>query len=137
MGNLAERYADPKRSGLYRVSSPVVPALAAREAGADLRECDATEVESELDRLSRLAGKPQGRPCILLVHGISDWIEMSASDGTLLTRRLQSALQRLRPRVDPCFVVLIDPFKTLPLPSLWREPSPPAAARSDRSDATT
>ena len=124
MGNLAERYKDPERSGVYRVSSPDVPVLAAREACAELRECDAADLESELTRAVRqLAGQSQRRPCILLVR---DAVGQSATDfqqGSKLMRHLQTAVEGLGSAVHPCFVVLVDPLKILDLPNLWREPA--------------
>lgn len=126
MGNLAERYGDPKRSGVYRVSSPRVPILAAEEAGADLHECEVTDVEAELGRAFRLAtGGSRSRPCILLVHDVthSYKADQPRAMSHQLVRRLQESFRELPADADPCFVVLVDPLKTLDLPGLWREPA--------------
>jgi hypothetical protein len=124
VGCLAERYGDPKRSGIYRVSSRRVPILAAREAGADLQECDVTKVEAALGRTFRQpTGQPLGRPCVLLVHDATHFCKGDPPQAMQLVRRLQAAFRELSAGADPCFVVLEDPFNTLDLPSLWREPA--------------
>lgn len=131
MGNLAERYGDPKRSGIYRVNSRRVPILAAGEAGADLHECDVADVEAELGRAFRQpTGQSRGRPCILLVHDVTHFFKGDQARATQLVRRLQAAFRGLDASADPCFVVLVDPLKTLDLPGLWREPATTAGLRT-------
>jgi hypothetical protein len=133
VGCLAERYGDAKRSGIYRVSSRLVPILAAGEAGADLHECDVTEVEAALGRTFRQrTGEPRGRPCILLVHDVTHFCKGDPPKATQLVRRLQAAFRELSAGADPCFVVLLDPLNALDVPSLWREP-----AKSPRLWATS
>lgn len=92
VGNLAERYGDAKRSGVYRVNSPRVPILAAREAGADLRECDVADVEAEFGRAFRqLSGQSRGRPSILLVRDVTHFYHGDQAKATQLARRLQAS----------------------------------------------
>lgn len=115
MGNLAERYQDRARSGLYRVSSARVPLDAAREAQADLNEIQAAELGISLGRADR-EGKNLGPfSRIWIVHG--------AQQGHLdLARNLLDEMQaQLRPG-DPCFVILVDPLRQFDLPTLWKEP---------------
>jgi hypothetical protein len=124
MGNLAERYRDPKRSGVYRVSSAEVPVLAAREACADLRECDAADLEPELGRaMLQLADRAQGRPCILLVRQAAGGRACIFQQQPDLMVRLLNRFRKISPQADPCFVVLVDPLKVLDLPNIWREPA--------------
>ena len=131
MGNLAERYGDPKRSGIYRVSSRRVPIQAAGEAGADLHECNVADLEAEF---ARAFGRPKdasrGRPCILLVHDVTHFCRGDQPRAAQLVRRLQTAFQGLDAGADPCFVVLVDPLQTLDLPGLWREPATTPAPRA-------
>ncbi len=123
MGNLAERYGDPKRSGVYRVSSPHIPVLAAAEAGADLRECDVADAEAELSRAYEQPNGRRGRPSILIVRGVTHLCRGDQPSAAHLVRRLQAAFGSLGAHEHPRFVVIVDPMKTLELPGLWREPA--------------
>lgn len=121
MGNLAERYGDPKRSGVYRVSSRRVPVLAAVEAGADLYECNVADVDAALGGAFRQPTvQSRGRPRVLLVHHVDHFFKGDRSRAAELVRQLQAAFQALDAG-DPCFVVVVDPLKTLDLPRLWKE----------------
>lgn len=123
MGNLAERYGDAKRSGVYRVSSARVPLLAAREAGADLHECGAADAEAELSRAFGTRSGTNPAPYVLLVRDITSTSHAGQLDAKQLIRTLQGALRREEADAVPRFVVLVDPLKTLDLPGLWREPA--------------
>lgn len=124
MGNLAERYGDPMRSGIYRVSSSRIPVIAAAEAGADLHECDMADVETALGRaFRRPTTRCHGRPSILLVHGVPHSCDGDQGEVAQLLPRLQAAFGKLGAHEHPRFVVLVDPSKTLQLPALWKEPA--------------
>ena len=112
------------RSGIYRVSSPRIPVLAAGEAGADLHECDVADVETALGRAFRQpAGQCRSRPSILLVRGIAQFCDGDQGKAAQLVQRLHAAFGTLGAHEHPRFVVLVDPAKTLQLPALWKEPA--------------
>jgi hypothetical protein len=58
-----------------------------------------------------------------LVHDATHFCKGDPPQAMQLVRRLQAAFRELSAGADPCFVVLVDPFNTLDLPSLWREPA--------------
>lgn len=118
MGNLAERYQDRARSGVYRVSSARVPLQAAKEAQADLNEIQAVDLGAALGRADP-EGNDRG-PCSRI------WIVHGAQQGHLdLARSLLDEMQVQVGPGDPCFVILVDPLRLMDLPTLWREPPVP------------
>jgi hypothetical protein len=92
MGHLAERYCDPSRSGVYRVTDAAIPRAAAREAGPG--------------------------PEILILEGLD---RLAAPEVKALVALLDSMAQARRARGTPFFAVLVDPKKALDLPNLYKE----------------
>ena len=127
MGNLAERLKDSKRSGVYRVSSPDIPILAATEAGADVHETDLSAAVAELRRAFRQRGcMSHGATSILLVRDITVYCDGRPPKAEQLVHGIQSAFGKLA-LANPRFVVIVDPLKAVDLPCLWNESAGAAA----------
>jgi len=94
MGHLAERYRDPSRSGVYRVTDAAVPRAAALEAGPG--------------------------PQVLIVEGLDT---LAAEDLQAIVATLERVAAALRERGTPFFAVLVDPRRLLGLPALYKERS--------------
>jgi hypothetical protein len=94
MGHLAERYRDPSRSGVYRVTDAAVPRAAALEAGPG--------------------------PQVLIVEGLD---ALAAEDFQAIVATLERVAVALRERGTPFFAVLVDPRRVLGLPALYKERS--------------
>jgi hypothetical protein len=139
MSKLAQRLADPARSGVYRVSSAdtveevvrgtplsctrvalhggkaqVLDALASALAFPDWfgRNWDALE-----DCLADLSWKPAGGHLLLLAGAPA----LPRDDAGILTDILASSAEAWKARGKPFFAVLVDPARELKLPDLYRE----------------
>jgi hypothetical protein len=92
MGHLAERYRDPSRSGVYRVTDAAIPRAAAREAGPG--------------------------PQILVLEGLD---ALGAAELKAVVTLLEGVAQDRRAHGTPFFAVLVDPRGALDLPNLYKE----------------
>ena len=92
MGHLAERYRDASRSGVYRATDGAVPRAAALEAGPAAQ--------------------------VLILEGLDS---LATEDFQVIVAALQRVAAARRERGEPCFAVLLDPHRKLPLPTLYKE----------------
>ncbi len=92
MGQLAQRYRDAARSGVYRVTDAAVPRAAALEAG------------------------PQAQ--VVILEGLDT---LAAGDFQLIVAALAQVAAARRERGTPFFAVLVDPRRVLDLPTLYKE----------------
>lgn len=118
MGNLAERYGDAARSGVYAVRDARIPRIAAAEAGAFVVEAEALRLAQEWDGIERAAREETSRACVLLVHGAA---ALAAPEHQDVMRALDRATLARRGAGRPLFAVLVDPQDHLGLPPLYRE----------------
>jgi hypothetical protein len=110
MGQLAQRYRDASRSGVYRVTDAAIPRAAALEAGSMLFEIALAE---GADARALLEEKLATNVQVLIIEG----------DCRAFVALLDAAASTRRERGTPFFAVLVDPRRTLPLPTLYREAS--------------
>jgi hypothetical protein len=144
MGKLAQRFLDPEKSGVYRVSGAGVPRTAAREAGLALLEVSLDGV-ADKDALLRQFAASLGFPdwfggnwdaledCltdlswhaaagfVLLLPGADTLAALHADDYGVLIDVLASCAQYWRERGVPFFAVCDDPGGALVLPALFNE----------------
>lgn len=92
MGHLAERYRDPSRSGVYRVTDAAIPRAAAREAGPG--------------------------PEVLILEGLE---RLSAAELRALVALLDGMARARQASGKPFFAVLVDPTRAFDLPNLYKE----------------
>ncbi|MEP7261138.1 MAG: hypothetical protein ABI669_08065 [Usitatibacter sp.] len=118
MGNLAERYKDADRSGVYGVRDAGVPRAAAIEAGAFLIEVGASRLREEWWRVEQAIGAETARACVLLVAGAS---ALALPEHFGMLERLRAATAAGREASRPIFAVMVDPDGRLELPLLYRE----------------
>jgi len=95
MGQLAERYRDASRSGVYRVTDATVPRAAALEAGPAAQ--------------------------VLIIEGIDALAAGQPQDFQAVVAALDRVATARRERGAPFFAVLVDPARRLPLPTLYKE----------------
>jgi hypothetical protein len=145
MGKLAQRFLDPGKSGVYRVTDATVPRSAAREAGLALLEVPlegSVDKEALLQRFAAPLEFPDwfGRnwdaleDCltdlswyeadgyVLLLHGADALAERRSDDYGVLVDVLGACAQYWRERGVPFFAVCADPGHALVLPALYNEP---------------
>ena len=144
MGKLAQRFLDPAKSGVYRVSDAGVPRVAAREAGLALFEVP-LEGLADKDALLRQFGASLAFPdwfggnwdaledCltdlswraaagyVLLLHGTDALEAHRADDYGVLVDVLGACAAYWRERGVPFFAVCADPGGALVLPALYNE----------------
>lgn len=120
MGNLAERYGDSSRSGLYRVTCPEVPLRAALEADAIVLECLAEHLELRWMSLKYSIELGDKRARVLIIHDAGVLASPTLRQWNLLSKLLTIAKSARRSFI-PLFVVFVDPMSDLQLPSLWNE----------------
>lgn len=118
MGNLAQRYGDAARSGVYRVNDGSVPRIAAAEAGALLIEVAASRLGGEWDRIEQDLLSETARSCVLIVAEAGG---LAFAGGNAFLQRLGSVATARRNAGVPLFVVVVDPDGQLALPPLYRE----------------
>lgn len=119
MGNLAERYCDSSRSGLYRVTCPEVPLRAALEADAKVVECSAELLEVRwlamkysLEHVDRIR--------VLIVHNAGELASPNVRQWGVLSKLLTIA-KVAREQSSPFFAVFVDAHHQLLFPDLWKE----------------
>ena len=144
MGKLAQRFRDPAKSGVYRVTHANVPRDAAREAGVGLFEVSLAGV-ADKDALLRQIAAALAFPdwfggnwdaledcltdlswCkavgyVLLVQGVDALAVRYAGDYGVLIDVLGACAESWRERGVPFFVVCADPGGVLVLPPLYNE----------------
>ena len=118
MGNLAERYGDATRSGVYGVRDAVIPRAAAMEADAFLIEVSASRLRAEWWRVDQAIAAETARACVMLVPGAAA-LALPEHHGML--ERLRAAADAGREAGRPIFAVMVDPDGRLELPPLYRE----------------
>ena len=118
MGNLAERYGDAGRSGVYAVRDPGIPRIAAREADAFLVEMPAARLREDWTRIERDLCGENVRACVVLVPDVP---ALPASERDAILARLTALAFGSRALGRPLFAVLVDPASQLGLPPLYRE----------------
>lgn len=118
MGNLALRYRDAARSGVYAVRDADIPRTAAGEAGALLIEVAARRLEAEWTRIEAALGGRDGRAGVLLVPGMA---ALDAGGHREALGRLEAAARAERDAGRSLFAVIVDPEGALGLPPLYRE----------------
>lgn len=121
MGNLAERYKDAARSGVYGVRDGAIPRTAALEAEALLIEVPAVRLGPEWTRVEQALEARDGRACVLLVPGGA---ALAPVEHRAVLERLGVAARDARETGRPLFAVLVDPGGVLGLPPLYREKPP-------------
>lgn len=122
MGNLAERYGDAARSGVYRVRDAGIPRIAAAEANALLVEVAASQLPGAWARVRQTAGVERARACVLLVAGAA---ALAGPERHGMLERLAAAALEGCEAGRPFFAVLVDPDGRLDLPPLYREKDGP------------
>jgi hypothetical protein len=145
MGKLAQRFLDPEKSGVYRVTDAAVLRSAAREAGLALLEVPLEGSADKQAMLQRFAASLEfpdwfGRnwdaleDCltdlswyeadgyVLLLHGADALAERRSDDYGVLVDVLGACAQYWRGRGVPFFAVCADPGRALVLPALYNEP---------------
>jgi hypothetical protein len=95
MGQLAERFCDASRSGVYRVTDAAIPRAAAREAGPG--------------------------PQVLIIEGLDALAAERPRDFHALVAPLERLAAARRQHGPPFFAVLVDPGGALALPTLYKE----------------
>lgn len=118
MGNLAERYGDAARSGVYRVCDADIPRKAALEANALLIEVAASRLPGEWARVQQAIGCETARACVLLVPGAA---ALACPEHHGMLERLAAVALAGREGGRPLFAVMVDPEGRLGLPPLYRE----------------
>lgn len=121
MGHLAQRYLDPSRSGVYRVTDDVVPRRAAVEAGSILTQIVIGEGIAAPEFLGALLAKEGATPEVMIIYGADALATEQGSDFSAVVEALDAAACERRGRGAPFFVVLVDPRHVLALPALYKE----------------
>jgi hypothetical protein len=120
MGNLAMRYLDASRSGVYRVTDAAVPSKAAVEAGSILTRLDAGAGAFAI--LETLRVEPGRNPRVVIIDGADALAQEHARDFQSLVAALDGVASERRARDVPFYAVLTDPRRILALPTLYKEP---------------
>lgn len=121
MGHLAQRYLDPSRSGVYRVTDDAVPRRAAVEAGSILTQIAIGDGVAASEFLETLLAKEGATPEVLIIHGADCLAIERGADFSAVVEALDAAARERRGRGAPFFVVLVDPRQILALPALYKE----------------
>lgn len=114
MGQLAQRYRDASRSGVYRVTDAAVSRAAALEAGSTLSQI---ALSNGVDACALIDEQLAANVQVLIIEGLD------AQDSHAFIAALDAAAAARRERGTPFFAVLVDPRRILPLPTLYREGS--------------
>jgi hypothetical protein len=122
MGNLAQRYLDAARSGVYRVRDAGIPRTAAVEANALLVEVAASELPGNWRRIEQAIERGAVPACVLVV---ADAHTLSGAERRGTMERIAQAALAARARGRPFFAVMVDPGGRLALPPLYREKDSP------------
>lgn len=120
MGNLAERYSDSSRSGLYRVTCPEVPLRAALEADAIVMECSAELLEVRWMAMKYSLEHVDNRIRVLIVHDAGVLASPNVRQWSLLSK-LSTIAKAARKLSIPFFAVFVDAHHELQFPVLWKE----------------
>jgi hypothetical protein len=118
MGNLAERYRDAARSGLYRVNDAGIPRTAALEADALLIEVAACDLAEAWTRIVQRLDGESTRACVLLVPGAA---ALACEDGRGMLQAVSAQALAARATGRAFFAVMVDAEARLDLPGLYRE----------------
>jgi hypothetical protein len=120
MGNLAERYRDADRSGVYGVRDGDIPRTAAGEAQARLIEVAAHRLCTDWAHFEQAFGSASDAPraCVVLVREAS---QLPPPHRQAMLERLAALTHASRQSGRAAFVVLVDPEWRLGLAPLYRE----------------
>jgi hypothetical protein len=144
MGKLAQRFRDPEKSGVYRVTDAAVPRKAAREAGLALLEVPLeglTDKNALLRQFAASLAFPDWfggnwdalEDCltdlswlgaagyVLLLHRADGLMSLRDDDYRVLVDVLGACAESWRERGVPFFAVCADPGGALVLPPLYNE----------------
>ena len=143
-GKLAQRFLDPRKSGVVRVADPRIPQAAAREAGVTVFEVSLEGIADKEALLGRFGAALEfpdwfggnwdaledcladlsWRPAagyVLLLHGADGFAARCADDFGVLVDVLGTCAASWREREVPFFAVCVDARGALPLPALYNE----------------
>ena len=144
MGKLAQRFRDPAKSGVYRVTDANVPRQAAREAGLALLEVPLAGLADKNALLRQFAASlafpdwfggnwdaledcltdmswHAAAGYVLLIGAADDFALRRPDDYGVLVDLLGACAESWRDRGVPFFAVCADPGGALVLPPLYNE----------------
>lgn len=121
MGNLAERYLDAARSGVYAVRDAGIPRTAAVEAHALLIEIATRQLPGMWARVQQAIDDETVRACVLVIADAA----LAGPGRHRMLKQLAAAALAGRETGRPFFAVMVDPDGRLGLPPLYREKDGP------------